>query len=59
MNSETQSFVPATRQAESKELTVDEVRESLSTTEKDNRLTPLEIAAQYFAKIRFCGAQSG
>ena len=34
MNSETQSFVPATRQAESKELTVDEVRESLSTTEK-------------------------
>ena len=34
MNSESQSFVPATRQAESKELTVDEVRESLSTTEK-------------------------
>ena len=34
MNSETQSLVPATQQAESEELTVDEVRESLSTTEK-------------------------
>ena len=59
MNSETQSFVPATRQAESKELTVDEVRESLSTTEKGQPANTLEIAAQYFAKIRFCGAQSG
>ena len=26
---------------------------------KDNRPTPLEIAARCFAKIRFCGAQSG
>ena len=34
MNSETQSLVPVTQQAESMELTVDEVRESLSTTEK-------------------------
>ena len=34
MNSETQSLVPATQQAESEELTVAEVRESLSTTEK-------------------------
>lgn len=34
MNSESQSLVPATQQAESEELTVDEVRESLSTTEK-------------------------
>ena len=34
MDSETQSLVPATQQAESEELTVDEVRESLSTTEK-------------------------
>ena len=34
MNSESQSFVPATQQAESEESTVDEVRESLSTTEK-------------------------
>ena len=34
MNSESQSLVPATQRAESEELTVDEVRESLSTTEK-------------------------
>lgn len=34
MNSETQSLVPATQQAESAELTVDEARESLSMTEK-------------------------
>ena len=34
MNSETQSLVPVTQQAESMELTVDEVRESLSVTEK-------------------------
>ena len=34
MNSETQSLVPVTRQAESEELTVAEVRESLSTMEK-------------------------
>ena len=34
MNSESQSLVPATQQAESEELTVDEVRESLSVTEK-------------------------
>lgn len=34
MNSETQSLVPVTQQAESMELTVDEVRESLSMTEK-------------------------
>ena len=34
MNSESQSLVPATQQAESEESTVDEVRESLSTTEK-------------------------
>ena len=34
MNSESQSLVPATQQAESVELTIDEVRESLSTTEK-------------------------
>ena len=34
MNSESQSLVPATQQAESEELTVDKVRESLSTTEK-------------------------
>ena len=34
MNSESQSFVPATRQAESEDLTVDEVRENLSVTEK-------------------------
>ena len=34
MNSETQSLVPVTQQAESAELTVDEVRESLSMTEK-------------------------
>ena len=34
MNSESQSLVPATQQAESEELTVDDVRESLSTTEK-------------------------
>ena len=34
MNSESQSLVPATQQAESEELTVDEVRESLSMTEK-------------------------
>lgn len=59
MNSESQSLVPATQQAESVELTIDEVRESLSTTEKDNRPTPLEIAARCFAKIRFYGEQSG
>ena len=34
MNSESQSLVPATQQDESEELTVDEVQESLSTTEK-------------------------
>ena len=34
MNSESQSLVPATQQAESEELTVDEVWESLSMTEK-------------------------
>ena len=34
MNSESQSLVPATQQDESEKLTVDEVRESLSTTEK-------------------------
>ena len=34
MNSETQSLVPATQQAESAELTVDEVQESLSMTKK-------------------------
>lgn len=34
MNSESQSLVPATQQAESEELAVDEVRESLSVTEK-------------------------
>ncbi len=34
MNSESQSLVPATQQAESVKLTIDEVRESLSTTEK-------------------------
>ena len=34
MNSETRSLVPVTQQAESMELTVDEVRESLSVTEK-------------------------
>ena len=34
MSSESQSLVPATRQAESVELTIDEVRETLSTTEK-------------------------
>ena len=55
MNNESQSLVPTTQQAESMELTVGEVRESLSVTEKDNRPTPLEIAARCFAKIRFCG----
>ena len=34
MNSETQSLVPATQQAESVELTVEQVRENLSVTEK-------------------------
>ena len=34
MNSESQSLVPAIQQAESEELTVDEVRKSLSSTEK-------------------------
>ena len=34
MNSESQSLVPATQPAENEKLTVDEVRESLSTTEK-------------------------
>ena len=34
MNSETQSLVPATQQAESVELTVEQVRENLSITEK-------------------------
>ena len=34
MNSESQSLVPATQQAESEELTVDEVRESLALSEK-------------------------
>ena len=34
MNSETQSLVPATRQTESVELTVEQVRENLSVTEK-------------------------
>ena len=34
MNSESQSLAPATQQAESEDLTVDEVRESLSVTEK-------------------------
>ena len=34
MNSETQSLVPATQQAESVELTIEQVRENLSVTEK-------------------------
>jgi len=34
LNSETQSLVPATQQAESVELTVEQVRENLSVTEK-------------------------
>ena len=34
MNSESQSLVPATRQTESVELTVEQVRENLSVTEK-------------------------
>lgn len=59
MHSESQSLVPVTQQAKSDTLNVDEVRESLSTTEKGQPATPLEIAAQCFAKIRFCGAQSG
>ena len=59
MNSESQSLAPATQQAESEELTVDDVREAFPRRKKDNRLTPLEIAARCFAKIRFCGAQSG
>ena len=59
MNSESQSLVPATQPAENEKLTVDEVRESLSTTEKGQLPIPLEIAARCFAKIRFCGAQSG
>ena len=59
MNSESQSLVPATQQAESEELTVDDVRESLSTTEKGQPANTIGIAARCFAKIRFCGAQSG
>ena len=43
MNSETQSLVPATQQAESVELTIEQVRENLSVTEK----------------IRFCGVLFG
>ena len=34
MNSESQSLVPVTRQTESVELTVEQVRENLSVTEK-------------------------
>ena len=34
MNSESQSLVPAPRQTESVELTVEQVRENLSVTEK-------------------------
>ena len=59
MNSETQSFVPATRQAESKELTVDEVRESLSTTEKGQSANTIGNCRTVFCQIRFCGALSG
>ena len=59
MNSESQSFVPATQQAESEESTVDEVGKAFPRRKKDNRPTPLEIAARCFAKIRFCGAQFG
>ena len=58
MNSVTQSLVPAIQQAESVELTIDEVRKSLSTTEKGQPANTIGIAARCFAKIRFCGAQS-
>ena len=52
MNSETQSLVPATRQAESEELTVDEVRESLSMTEKGQPANTIGNCRTVFCKDR-------
>ena len=59
MNSETQSLVTAIQQAESEELTVEQVRENLSVTEKGQPANTIGNCHTVFCQIRFCGAQSG
>ena len=51
MTSESQRLVPATQQSESEELTVDEVRESRSTTEKGQPANTIGNCRTVFCQV--------